>query len=84
MGGVANEHHGCFRTECLDTAGEGLVGHVVLHDVNECAVGTFFLSGELVEGDAVPVSDQPDSPGGVVYEEFRDGYLTPGDQHAMR
>ena len=84
VGRVADEDHGGLRPEGLDAPGEGLVGHIVLHDVDERPVGPLLLAGELVEGDAVPVSDQPDPPVGVVDEELGHRHLSAGDQHPVR
>ena len=81
--GVAHEHHRRFGPEGLDAPGERLVRHVVLHDVDQRLVGALPLAGELVEGNHIPVADQPDAAVGVVDEEFRDGDLSAGDQHAV-
>ena len=81
--GVADEDHRGFGTERLDTAGERLVRHVVLHDVHERSVGALLLAGELVEGDDVPVPDQADASVGVVDEKLRDGDLAAGDEHPV-
>ena len=82
--GVADEHHRRLGAERLDAAGERLVRHVVLHDVDERLVGALLLARELVEGDDIPVADQADAPVGVVDEQLRDGDLATGDEHAVR
>lgn len=38
------------------------------------------LAGELVEGDRVPVPDEPDLPARVVHEELGNGDLAARDQ----
>src|SRR5690606_22531542 len=54
-----------------------------LHDVDERPVGALLLARELVEGDDVPVADEPDAAVGIVDEQLGDGDLTTGDQHPV-
>ena len=74
--GVADEDHGGFGSERLDTTRKRPVRHVVLHDIDERLVGALLLACELIERDDVPVSDQADAPVGVVDEQLRNGDLT--------
>jgi hypothetical protein len=82
--GVAHEDHGCLGAQRLDAPREGLVGHVVLHDVDQGLVHALLLSGELVKGDTIPVADQADLSGRVVHEQLGNRHLAAGNQDAVR
>ena len=81
---VADKDHRRLRAQRLDAAREGLVGHVVLQDVDQRLVDALLLAGELVKGHHIPVADQPDLAGGVVDEELGHGHLAARDQDAVR
>ena len=83
MLGIAHEHHGGLRAQRLDASREGLVGHVVFHDINQGLVDALLLSGKLIKGNAVPVTDQTDLSGRVVYEQLGNRDLAAGDQDAV-
>ena len=76
MARVAYEHHRGFSGHLLDATAEGLVGHVVLHDVYDIGFGALVLARELVEGNAIPISHKPNASCGVVNKELRRCNLT--------
>ena len=45
VAGIAHEHHGCLCRHLLDAAAKALVGHVILHDVNDVGLGLLVLAG---------------------------------------
>ena len=83
MPGVPHEHHGRFGPQGFHAPGEGLVGHVVLHDVDQCFIDAFLLAGELVEGHAIPVAHQADFAAGVVHKQLGYSDLTTRNQDPM-
>jgi hypothetical protein len=82
--GVPYKRHGRLGSERFDAAGEGLVGHVVFHDVHQRFVHSFLLSRELIEGHHIPVADQADLAIRIVDEEFRNADFATREQNAVR
>ncbi len=80
---VADEGHRGLGSVDAGAARERLVREVVLHHVDEVLVGAS-VGRELVERDAVPVTNQADAAAGVVDEELGDGDLATGDEDAVR
>ena len=56
--GVADKDHRRFGAKCLYPAREGLVGHVVFHDIDQRLVDSLLPAGKLIEGYNIPVADQ--------------------------
>ena len=81
--GVADEHHGGIGGYLVGSPGEGVVGHVVLHYVHQGFIGFLTFSGELVEGDNIPVAHQAEAAVAVVHEEFGQADFTAGDEDAV-
>ena len=77
--GVAHESHRSLGSQRLNAARERLVGHVVLHDVDQRVIDTLFASGEFIECNAVPIANQAQISGAVVHEQLRDCDLAAGD-----
>ena len=69
--GVADEGKAGLSPHGIDPAGEGLVGHIVLHDVDQRLVGGLLAAGKLVKGDNVPVPHEANSAVGIVDKELR-------------
>ena len=68
MGRVAYEYHARFALQHVGTAGEGLVRHVVLHDVHQILARLLGAPGEFIEGDRVPVAHEAHAARGIVDE----------------
>ena len=60
----------------FDTPREGLVGHVIFHDVDKRLVHPFLLSGKFIKGDHIPVADQADFAGRIIDKQLRNGHFT--------
>ena len=83
MPGVPHEHHGRFGPQGFHAPGEGLVGHVVLHDVDQGLVDALLLAGKLIKSYAVPVAHQADLAAGVIHKQLGYGDFTTGYQDPM-
>ena len=81
--GVAHKDHGGLGTQGLDAPGKGLVGHVVFHDIHQGLVGPFLLARKFIKGHHIPVTHQPQFPGGIINKEFGNGHLAPGHQYPV-
>ena len=58
-----------------ETPAEPTIRHVVLHDLDGVRV-PYLEAAHFVEGDHVPVADEPDLSSGVVVEEVRRARFT--------
>ena len=79
---VPDKREARFRANGRDAAREGLVRHVVFHDIDQRLVGRLLPSGKLVKGDYIPKANQPDPAVRIVDEELGNADLSSGDQDA--
>ena len=84
MVGVAHKRETGLGPHRVHPPGEGLVGHIVFHDVDQRLVRCLLSTGEFIKGHDIPVADKANAPVRVVHEELRDRHLATRNQLTMR